>query len=250
MTPKTLSVVSLVQSPCVGKIPNGARKFVPSCGNSSSGVRETVSLRSAVLPGSTPAQSWPGGQTSPKEPVRPLPNSSRGSASRSFAPAGIRETAALTLFRNLCRLGYSVVPVNPTAKETDGVLRYECVQELDPPVDTALVMTSADPAATVGRKALPVGVRAGVERALDVSTCDQGTCRWRTRSLDGDVLNRIQTLRIEIGMVVACIGAPKVVSISRNADRHRRNKRTGPQRLPGLLPGLRLVVLPACQDGR
>ena len=98
----------------------------------------------------------------------PLPSFSRRNASRSFAPAGIRETATLTLFRNLCSQGYAIVPVNPNAKETDGVPCYECVQELGPPVDTALVMTSADPAATVGREGLPVRVGASVERALDV----------------------------------------------------------------------------------
>ncbi|HUJ95946.1 MAG TPA: CoA-binding protein [Terriglobales bacterium] len=50
------------------------------------------------------------------------------------------------LFKELCRRGYDVVPVNPNATEVLGRHCFAQVQEIEPPVQAALLMTS--PAAT------------------------------------------------------------------------------------------------------
>jgi hypothetical protein len=64
-----------------------------------------------------------------------------------------------TMFRDLRRHGYDVVPVNPNAKEIDGVPCYERVQEINPPVEAALVMTKPDAAATVVKDCLEAGIK-------------------------------------------------------------------------------------------
>jgi uncharacterized protein len=63
------------------------------------------------------------------------------------------------MFRDLRRLGYDVVPVNPGAKEIDGVPCYECVQDIDPPVQAALIMTKQDTAATVVNDCREAGIK-------------------------------------------------------------------------------------------
>ena len=45
------------------------------------------------------------------------------------------------LFRDLCRRGYDMVPVNPKVSELDGQKSYACLQDIAPPVDGALLMT-------------------------------------------------------------------------------------------------------------
>jgi predicted CoA-binding protein len=47
-----------------------------------------------------------------------------------------------SLFRELCRRGYDTVPVNPNVKEVEGRTCYARVQDIAPPVDGALLMTS------------------------------------------------------------------------------------------------------------
>ena len=46
------------------------------------------------------------------------------------------------LFREMCSKGYDVVPVNPLAEEIEGRPSYHQVQEIAPPVDAALIITS------------------------------------------------------------------------------------------------------------
>jgi predicted CoA-binding protein len=63
------------------------------------------------------------------------------------------------VFRDLRSLGYDVVPVNPGAKEIEGVPCYECVQEIQPPVGAALVMTKAETAATIVNDCWEAGIK-------------------------------------------------------------------------------------------
>ncbi|SRR5579864_436065 len=46
------------------------------------------------------------------------------------------------LFREFRRRGYDVVPVNPSLSEVDGCACYGRIQDISPPVDGALLMTS------------------------------------------------------------------------------------------------------------
>jgi len=50
------------------------------------------------------------------------------------------------LFREFCQRGYDMVPVNPNVQEVEGRTCYVRVQDIAPPVDGAVIMTS--PAAT------------------------------------------------------------------------------------------------------
>lgn len=63
------------------------------------------------------------------------------------------------MFRDLREQGYDVVPVNPGAKEIDGVPCYESVQAIQPPVDAVLIMTRADAAATVVNDCQQAGIK-------------------------------------------------------------------------------------------
>lgn len=45
------------------------------------------------------------------------------------------------VFREFCRRGYDMVPVNPNLSEVDGRTCYSRVQDVTPPVDGALLMT-------------------------------------------------------------------------------------------------------------
>ena len=47
------------------------------------------------------------------------------------------------LFKELGKRGFEVVPVNPNLKEMMGRKCFACVQDIEPPVDAALLMTSA-----------------------------------------------------------------------------------------------------------
>jgi len=48
---------------------------------------------------------------------------------------------SISLFKELCRRGYEVVPVNPAAQEISGRQCFARVQDIQPPVDAALLMT-------------------------------------------------------------------------------------------------------------
>lgn len=51
---------------------------------------------------------------------------------------------SVTLFEELCRRGYDVIPVNPNAASIKGHLCFARVQDIQPPVKAALLMTSPD----------------------------------------------------------------------------------------------------------
>ena len=66
-------------------------------------------------------------------------------AQKRIAMVGIsREpnSFSVTLFEELCRRGYDVVPVNPNTAEVLGRRCFARVQDIQPPVEAALLMTS------------------------------------------------------------------------------------------------------------
>jgi predicted CoA-binding protein len=69
-----------------------------------------------------------------------------------------KETSAV-LFRELRRRGYDVVPVNPNAAEVDGVPCRARLQDIDPPVEGALVMTSPEVAERVVEDCREAGIK-------------------------------------------------------------------------------------------
>jgi len=63
------------------------------------------------------------------------------------------------LFEELCRRGYDVVPVNPGASEVLGRRCFARVQDIQPPVDAALLMTSPAVTETVVEDCAAAGIR-------------------------------------------------------------------------------------------
>jgi len=83
-------------------------------------------------------------------------------AQKRIAIAGIsRDPASLSakLFEEFCRRGYDVVPVNPNTAVVQGHRCYARVQDVEPPVQTVLLMTSPDVTDTVVRDCAEAGVR-------------------------------------------------------------------------------------------
>lgn len=66
---------------------------------------------------------------------------------------------SLTLFEEFCRRGYDMVPVNPAVEEVMGRPCAMRVQDIDPPVDAALLMTSPASTETVVRDCALAGIR-------------------------------------------------------------------------------------------
>jgi len=64
-----------------------------------------------------------------------------------------------TMFRSLRSRGYDVVPVNPSAKEIDGVPCYGSVKQIDPPVEGVLVMTPPAAAQAVVNECQEAGIK-------------------------------------------------------------------------------------------
>ena len=64
-----------------------------------------------------------------------------------------------SLFRELRGRGYEVVPVNPAAGEIEGQRCYARVQDIQPPVIAALVMTAPAVTDTVVRDCADAGVQ-------------------------------------------------------------------------------------------
>lgn len=66
-------------------------------------------------------------------------------AQKRIAMAGVSRDSAnfsVALFDELCRRGYDVVPVNPNVAEVKGRRCFARVQDIQPPVDAALLMTA------------------------------------------------------------------------------------------------------------
>jgi predicted CoA-binding protein len=83
-------------------------------------------------------------------------------AQKRIAMAGISRDAAsfsVKLFEELCRRGYDVVPVNPNTAEVQGRRCFARVQDIQPPVEAALLMTSPEATETVVNDCAEAGVR-------------------------------------------------------------------------------------------
>jgi predicted CoA-binding protein len=63
------------------------------------------------------------------------------------------------LFLSFRELGYDAVPVNPHAKEMEGAPCFSSVQEIQPPVDAALVMTPPATTDTIAKDCVDAGVK-------------------------------------------------------------------------------------------
>ena len=82
-------------------------------------------------------------------------------AQRRIAIAGIsRDPASFSakLFEEFCRRGYDVVPVNPGAAEIQGRRCFARVQDVQPPVEAVLLMTSPEVTNTVVNDCAEAGV--------------------------------------------------------------------------------------------
>ena len=86
------------------------------------------------------------------------------------------------LFRELWRRGYDVVPVNPQADEVDGRRCFAQVQDIAPPVEGALLMTTPQvteavvrdcAAAGIGRVWMHQGAGVGAVSAAAVEFCQE-----------------------------------------------------------------------------
>lgn len=62
------------------------------------------------------------------------------------------------LFRAMCDRGYDMVPVNPSVGELENRLCFARVQEIDPPVEGALVMTPSRDTARVVHDCAEAGI--------------------------------------------------------------------------------------------
>ena len=83
-------------------------------------------------------------------------------AQKRIAMAGIsrdQKSFSAQLFDELCRRGYDVVPVNPNATEVNGRRCFARVQDIQPPVDAALLMTSPSATEEVVNDCIAAGIR-------------------------------------------------------------------------------------------
>src|ERR1039457_5011371 len=83
-------------------------------------------------------------------------------AQKRIAMVGIsREPTnfSVMLFEELCRRGYDMVPVNPNIAEVLGRRCFARVQDIKPPVEAALLMTSPTITETVVSDCAEAGIR-------------------------------------------------------------------------------------------
>ena len=66
---------------------------------------------------------------------------------------------SVSLFRELSKRGYDVVPVNPAVKEVEGRPSYARVQDIQPTVDAALLMSSPAVTDRAVRDCAEAGIR-------------------------------------------------------------------------------------------
>jgi|SRR5581483_8496234 len=80
---------------------------------------------------------------------------------KRFAMVGVSQTSrdfSRILFREFRDRGYDPVPVNPAAKEIEGRPCFARVQDIQPPVDGALLMTSPGVTDTVVHDCAEAGI--------------------------------------------------------------------------------------------
>jgi uncharacterized protein len=80
---------------------------------------------------------------------------------KRIAIAGISRDPAsdsARMFEELSRRGYDVIPVNPNTAEVKGRRCFARIQDIQPPVDTVLLMTSPDVTETVVHDCAEAGV--------------------------------------------------------------------------------------------
>src|SRR5208337_5653163 len=80
---------------------------------------------------------------------------------KRIAMAGVSRNPAdfsVKLFEELCRRGYDVVPVNPSVAEVQGRRCFARVQDIEPPVEAALLMTSPEATETVVSDCAEAGI--------------------------------------------------------------------------------------------
>jgi uncharacterized protein len=83
-------------------------------------------------------------------------------AQKRIAIVGISHEAnsmSVMLFKELSQRGYDVVPVNPNVKDVMGRRCFARVQDIEPPVDAALLMTSSAVTDTVVNDCAVSGIR-------------------------------------------------------------------------------------------
>jgi uncharacterized protein len=83
-------------------------------------------------------------------------------AQRRIAMVGVsrkNKDFSITLFEELCRRGYDVVPVNPLMAELLGRRCFARVQDIQPPADAALLMTSPEVTDSVVKDCADAGIR-------------------------------------------------------------------------------------------
>jgi len=62
-------------------------------------------------------------------------------------------------YKEFCRRGYDVVPVNPNAAELQGRRSFARIQEIQPPVDAVLLMTSPEVTDILVKDCAEAGIR-------------------------------------------------------------------------------------------
>jgi uncharacterized protein len=83
-------------------------------------------------------------------------------AQKRIAIVGIsREPSSdsVIMFKELCRRGYDVIPVNPSMPEALGRRCFARVQDIQPPVQAAILMTSPEVTDTVVGDCVEAGIR-------------------------------------------------------------------------------------------
>ncbi len=102
-------------------------------------------------------------------------------AQKRIAMVGISRNPrdfSVQLFDQFCRRGYDMVPVNPGVTDVLGHPCFARVQDIQPPVDAAILMTSAAITETVIRDCAEAGIRlvwmysAGNQGAVSQSAVD------------------------------------------------------------------------------
>jgi uncharacterized protein len=87
-----------------------------------------------------------------------------------------------SLFREFRNRGYDAVPVNPGVDDVDGVRCYANIQDIEPPVEAALLLTPASTSERVVRECDSAGVRRiwlyratgeGAASPAAVKTCEE-----------------------------------------------------------------------------